>query len=512
MLNIITKSVCLILIFNHMVIGQTAGFFKDIFVDGGVHLTGMINFPAAEGLDLSVEYLATDAVSAQTSAMITNAYDSNGHLLYPDREPRFRLLYTNGGSSTSHGTSLEEEGRRKVRTFYKNGGSFMGSCAGAYIASVHWDSTGQNEAYYRIWPGRTGSTGLIDSHTDHDIPADSPLLNYFDFGGDLLIANVRHNGGCWAREDLDFPIQTEILARYNIPNRVEMHGKASTWAYKPDDNKGRIVVIGSHPEFESGGEKLDLAQAMLLYSLAGVGSPHVKAELNSAEPRVMDQFYEDNNPDFTRIGDKQYHHFTVDVPPGTDSLTIELDAESGFDFNLYANPDNFAFKQAALFTCPQEGSNHKLILPTPQSGIWYIGVECATTVSSANTIYWGKTEVLNGVAYTIKATWDTTAAVGISDAHIQPSEFRLNQNYPNPFNPSTTIGYSIPEISDMNLTIYDVSGRTVLIHNELQQSAGHYNFHWNGTDARGLGVPTGVYFVRLEAGEHSKTIKMVYMK
>lgn len=92
------------------------------------------------------------------------------------------------------------------------------------------------------------------------------------------------------------------------------------------------------------------------------------------------------------------------------------------------------------------------------------------------------------------------------------SNVTLHQNYPNPFNPSTTISYSIPEISDVKLTIYDVRGRTILTHNELQKQSGSYEFTWNGADAQGLGVPTGVYFARLEAGDISQTIKMLLLK
>ena len=494
-------------------LAQSPGYYKDVFVDGGVHLTGMIDFPAAEDLSLGIEYLSTDAEGTQSAAMIANDNDSNGHLLYPDGEPRFRMIYTNGGSSASHGYSLGEIGRDRVRSFYHNGGSFMGSCAGAYISSIHCDSTGINEAYYGIWPGRTGSTGLIGSYTGQDIPVNSPLLNYFDFGNDNFIEGVRHNGGCWANEEIDFPKKrTEILLRYNIPERASMHGKASTWAYKPDDQTGRIVVIGSHPEFEQTGEVFDLAQAMLLYALDGIGSPIVKADLTNGETRTMDLFAEDSLPEYTRIGDKQYHHFTLTVPTEAKSLSIELDGEDGYDFKLYANPGDFAFENESLITSIDEGSDHTMAISLTETGTWYIGVECATTISSAGVIYWGQTEVLNGIAYTITATWDTVAVVGVADLPSTPSNFELYGNYPNPFNPSTNVRYSLTEYSNVRVTIFDVSGRPINHLRDEEQEAGTYNIRWNGTESQGLGVPTGVYFARLEAGLFSQTIKMLYLK
>ena len=92
------------------------------------------------------------------------------------------------------------------------------------------------------------------------------------------------------------------------------------------------------------------------------------------------------------------------------------------------------------------------------------------------------------------------------------ANFRLHQNYPNPFNPTTTISYDLPELSKINLTIYDVTGREITILHNQEQPAGHYDVQWNGVDESGHSVSTGVYFARLKAGDYSKTIKMVYLK
>jgi len=97
------------------------GFYKDIFMDGGVNLTHRTTLPASETLNLSMEYLATAEEPIQTKVMIGDANDLNGALLYPDGGPRFRLLYTNGGKSTAHGNSLGNEGRERVRQFFAAG-------------------------------------------------------------------------------------------------------------------------------------------------------------------------------------------------------------------------------------------------------------------------------------------------------------------------------------------------------------------------------------------------------
>lgn len=92
------------------------------------------------------------------------------------------------------------------------------------------------------------------------------------------------------------------------------------------------------------------------------------------------------------------------------------------------------------------------------------------------------------------------------------SSFRLEQNFPNPFNPSTTILYSLPSRSKVNITIYDVIGNEVVeILNETKL-AGEYELVWNRKDGLGKNVSTGVYFCRLKAGEHEQTIKMLFLK
>jgi len=88
-----------------------------------------------------------------------------------------------------------------------------------------------------------------------------------------------------------------------------------------------------------------------------------------------------------------------------------------------------------------------------------------------------------------------------------PESFVLLQNYPNPFNPSTTIGFSIPERTRVNLTIYDILGRkvTTLVDEELP--AGDYSTRF---DAHNL--TSGVYLYQLRAGEYVETKRLMLVK
>jgi len=93
----------------------------------------------------------------------------------------------------------------------------------------------------------------------------------------------------------------------------------------------------------------------------------------------------------------------------------------------------------------------------------------------------------------------------------KPTEFFMGQNYPNPSNPVTTIDYQVPFESMVNLTVYDVTGRSVKELVNAFQSADYYSVTFDGSD-----LATGVYFYRIHgtAGKQafSKTIKMMLIK
>jgi len=93
-----------------------------------------------------------------------------------------------------------------------------------------------------------------------------------------------------------------------------------------------------------------------------------------------------------------------------------------------------------------------------------------------------------------------------------PIEFALKQNYPNPFNPITTIVYDVPKESHITLTVYDLMGRVVkeLVSDRI--NAGTHHIIWNGTDAYGQSVASGMYLYRLKSDNYIKTKKLVMLK
>ena len=92
-----------------------------------------------------------------------------------------------------------------------------------------------------------------------------------------------------------------------------------------------------------------------------------------------------------------------------------------------------------------------------------------------------------------------------------PSRYDVAQNYPNPFNPTTTIELSLPVAGDYTLAIYNVAGQLIRTF-DGSTSAGVVKVVWDGKDAYGSTVASGMYFYKATVGNLTTTKKMVLMK
>ncbi len=199
---------------------------------------------------------------------------------------------------------------------------------------------------------------------------------------------------------------------------------------------------------------------------------------------------------------------TTDNGGGLDVGWIDSGDWIEYNVNITASINSATFRIASLsaagriaFSC--DGT----LLTTfdlPVTGGWQ-------TWQSVN-----KSVTLPAGAHTIRITaviggfnlnWMQFAVVNSVQSSSVPDEFRLQQNYPNPFNPSTTISFSLPAKSFVSLNVFDVIGREVatLVSEEL--NAGSYTRQWFAD-----GLPSGVYFYRLQSGSYSAAKMLMFMK
>ncbi len=95
-----------------------------------------------------------------------------------------------------------------------------------------------------------------------------------------------------------------------------------------------------------------------------------------------------------------------------------------------------------------------------------------------------------------------------------PVRFALAQNAPNPFNARTVIAYTLPpgKVRQTTLLVYNLRGEVVKTLVEGPLDEGRHRIEWDGTDAAGKPVPSGVYFYQLHAGEFSAVRKLSLLK
>ena len=93
-----------------------------------------------------------------------------------------------------------------------------------------------------------------------------------------------------------------------------------------------------------------------------------------------------------------------------------------------------------------------------------------------------------------------------------PMQYALYQNFPNPFNPVTEIQFDVPDVSVLDLVVYNLMGQQVrrLVNGEIQ--AGYHRVVWDGLNDRGEQVSTGVYIYSLTSPSFHNTKKMVLLK
>jgi len=97
--------------------------------------------------------------------------------------------------------------------------------------------------------------------------------------------------------------------------------------------------------------------------------------------------------------------------------------------------------------------------------------------------------------------WGIEATGTATEADIETALLRLFASYPNPFLTSTTISYALDQAGPVRLTVYDALGREVRTLVDGQQAVGWHAVVWDGRDAEGQAVASGMYFYRLRVGE-----------
>jgi photosystem II stability/assembly factor-like uncharacterized protein len=212
---------------------------------------------------------------------------------------------------------------------------------------------------------------------------------------------------------------------------------------------------------------------------------------------VFDLFIFDSLNALTLSGDPEGLFLMADIKTTDAGITWSNDSLSVFGLSF-----------AIDFRTYDEGwsaSGYKFLLTTDHGEIW----NEFETPDDAVIYDLQFTDARNGYAVGdsgVILKLDPTL-VSVEKNPEPPNEFILFQNYPNPFNPLTSISYVVGIKQFVSLKIYDVLGNEILLLIDGEQSAGNYSVDFNAG-----GLPSGIYFYQLRAGEFVQTKKMVYLK
>ncbi|MBT4333516.1 MAG: T9SS type A sorting domain-containing protein [Candidatus Cloacimonetes bacterium] len=196
-----------------------------------------------------------------------------------------------------------------------------------------------------------------------------------------------------------------------------------------------------------------------------------------------------------------YALYTVGTP--TLYWTTQTEENNAY-WNVYrGTTDNFENSININANSPVPGNG------TTNSATDYVYVDIAPVVQNATYWYWiedvstdGETELHDPIILSIP----------FEDTPITPESYGLNQNYPNPFNPSTSISFTLAEDSNVELIIYNAKGKKVkTIFNDPVYTDQINSAIWNGKDASGKQVSSGIYFYKLitETQEYQKKMLLV---
>ena len=196
--------------------------------------------------------------------------------------------------------------------------------------------------------------------------------------------------------------------------------------------------------------------------------------------------------------------FTADVTL-TNEVILRWDVTSqsnNLGWEIYRSLDNVHFEQVGELV-PGDGTTDEYRVYSFADG----------DLPAAQVLYYYLKQIDLDGGSSRSRVLEVQVASTVTAAQALPRTNALHQNFPNPFNPETTIAFDLSGDTAVTLTIYDLAGQVVrrLAVGQVM-TAGRYESRWDGRDASGARVGSGVYFYRLAAGDFTSVKKMILLK
>jgi beta-glucanase (GH16 family) len=381
------------------------------------------------------------------------------------------VAYSNNGSNTTSGIINVNIGSNAVTSPY---GGTPAPVPGT-IEAENFDLGGQNNAYYDSDTPNDGgqyrlSEGVdIETCTDvgggYDVgwTANNEWMKYTiavkDSGTYQISARVSSNS---TTGSMHFEIDgNDVTGTINVPNT----GGWQTWSSVL--SKNFILTSGIHQI------KFFINTSGFNVNKFDIYPPNAKPSINFIYPEGGEQFSPDS---IVEVKWNSLQVGTVNIGLSTNGGTFWSSVQNGVDagFGVY-----------------------RWIVPK------VISANCKLIIMDKDN---------TSLFDTSKAVFSVGTINSVGNNSETSKSFSLGQNYPNPFNPSTIINYHAPGSDLVNISVYNLLGKTInTLVNEVK-TPGEYRTVWNGKDINGNDVPSGIYFYSIRAGNLVQVKKMVLLK
>ncbi|HNX01768.1 MAG TPA: CapA family protein, partial [Candidatus Cloacimonadota bacterium] len=382
---------------------------------------------------------------------------------------------------------------------------------------------------YLAFRSRELNTYLEINRTDMTakVHTDSVLFNCNTFSHDQTFS-LTENAGYHVGPIIDLVRNGSISSIPNITpvaNWQYRIGKEQLWSLDCEDEGGDVWDLNTSSEtyniihYHSGTRSIcqqrnqgttqistDLLKKMKIYDRTHVYTMHgwVRAD-NSANAGIEIRFFTNRN-DASPIS-------TAELTPaisGTSDWTYY-----SFDFNIPANANYYLLRLKSFG--PTTGTGYTCFDDVGLI-VWddWTPTQVRVEIVNPNDYYHMQLrtqDVINTatVNYVEKEYLPSPVATDDNSLPSAPSAV-LYQNYPNPFNPSTTIKFQLYIPHQVNISIYNIRGQKVRTLTNEHYDRGIHELVWDGRERSGRSAASGVYFLRMDTGDHKQTKKIVLLK
>lgn len=375
------------------------------------------------------------------------------------------------------------------------------------------------------WLFRVGTAlGIADAGDPGNLQI-YPFFSNFGIGGESTVFDVTHDGGiayCTFGDDgltainVADPTNPAFISHITAGAiYLWKHVKIGDYLYVIDDNSGGIAIYDvSNPAqmqqagtiasdayqvSNAGDSLLAIAESDLLsiYSLDNPAAPQLLGELS------LGYFLSDLaiSGQYAYVLKEEGGMRVVDISDPSNPAEVGYLDLGVDDASIIAVAGDFAY----LGTW--NGKVFMADISTPQSPV-DLGsydtplVEISDIKIAGNRVYISDSDAGIRILRNTLLTGIEPPAPG-----SLPEAFTLHPNYPNPFNPSTTVAFSLPEAARVTLSVYNIAGEHVQTLTWGQLGAGTHRLTWNAS-----GLSSGVYLIRLQAGNQIQTRKALLVK